>query len=400
LINEYSVYDYGPNTIRDKTGSVLEMIKNLGLEDEMITISEASKIRYIVRGGKLVQIKQALFSFLISDLLSWRGKMELISEPFKKAIKSEEDESIGEFLERRIGKESVEYLADPFFSGIYAGDIYSMSKNKLLDRIVSFEKEYGSIFKGFFKSRKSNSKRKPQVISFKSGVQKLTNTLSLILSEQIKHEKVETLNMKNSKFQITTSENVYEFDKVISCIPAYQLEKILNEKHSNLKKRLLEVDYPPMLSTQLVFRKEDLNLPEKGFGFLIPRREKLRLLGAIWKSNIFPSQTKKGCVHVNLMTGGAHDTEIDSNEIKQIEKEVLREFLTITETKAVPLATSSKLWKHSIPQFNVGYKRIDDLIDKFEMEYNGLYVAGNFRWGVSVSDCIDGAQKIAEEISN
>ncbi|CAN0238641.1 unnamed protein product, partial [Chrysoparadoxa australica] len=111
--NQYSVFDFGPNTIRDKTGSVSEMITDLGLEDEVLSMSEGSKTRFIVKNGELKKIKQNPISFLFSDVLSWKGKKVLFSEPIRKSLKSDSDESIGSFLERRIGKEAVEYLADP-----------------------------------------------------------------------------------------------------------------------------------------------------------------------------------------------------------------------------------------------------------------------------------------------
>ena len=398
-INEHSVFDFGPNTIRDKTGSVSEMITEMELNEETLSISEASKVRFIVRNGELKAISQNPFSFLFSDILSWRGKKNLFSEPFRKAVESEKDESIGAFLERRIGKESVEYLADPFFSGIYAGDIYSMSKHKLVGNLAEFEQKDGSIFRGFLKNRKSKSGRKPEVVSFKKGVQQLTNALSSEVASFTKFEIIEHVEMQDSKFQISTDQNNYEFDRVVSCLPAYALEKVLSTDHKHLKKSLSEINYPSMLSTQVVFKKEDLNLPEKGFGFLVPRKEQFRLLGAIWKSNIFPEQTKEDFVHVNLMTGGAHDSVISEIDIEEVEEEVLSEFKQIMNTEAHPIFISSKLWRQSIPQFKVGYGEIDKLIDEFEFDHKRLHIGGNFRWGVSVSDCIEGAKELAETIS-
>ncbi len=397
--NEYSVFDFGPNTIRDKTGSVSEMVTELALEDEVLSISESSKMRYIVRNGELKRIDQNPFSFLLSDVLSWKGKKELFAEPLKKRLKSDADESIGLFLERRIGKEAVDYLADPFFSGIYAGDIYSMSKQKLIGKLADFEQEYGSISKGFLKSRKEKSSFKPRVISFKKGVQQLTNELAGDLSEQIKFERVDQLKFGDSQFQIKTEQNSYEFDIVVSCLPAYALEKILDTDHKDLKKSLSEISYPSMLSTQLVFKKEDLNLPEKGFGFLVPRKENRRLLGAIWKSNIFPEQTMEEFVHVNLMTGGAHDSVISDANIEEVEEEVLAGFKQIMKTGAHPVTVSSKKWKHSIPQFKVGYDETDSLFNEFESAHKGIHIGGNFRWGISVADCVEGAKGLADTIS-
>lgn len=396
--NQYSVFDFGPNTIRDKTGSVSEMIADLGLEDEVLSMSEGSKTRFIVRNGELKKIKQNPISFLFSDVLSWKGKKELFSEPLRARLKSDSDESIGSFLERRIGKEAVEYLADPFFSGIYAGDIYSLSKKKLIGKLADFEQEYGSISKGFFKSRKKKFSFKPKVISFKKGVQQLTDKLTERLEDSILHEGVKNLQVQQSNFKVTTTDHEYTFDKVVSCLPAYVLKEVLKTNDQKLENSLSEVNYSPMLSTQLVFKKEDLNLPENGFGFLIPRKESIRLLGAIWKSNIFPDQTEDEYVHLNLMTGGSHDIKVIDQDIRDIEREVIEEFSGIMNVKGNAEMVSSKLWEKAIPQFHVGFASVEESIDRFQKENEGFYIGGNFRWGVSVSDCVDGAKNLSEFI--
>ena len=153
-----------------------------------------------------------------------------------------------------------------------------------------------------------------------------------------------------------------------------------------------------MFSTQLVFKKEDLNLPETGFGFLVPGKENIRLLGAIWKSNIFPDQTQDEYVHVNLMTGGSHDIKVIDQDIRDIEKEVIEEFSSITNVKGSAEMVSSKLWKNAIPQFHVGFASVEESIDRFQQEKEGFYIGGNYRWGVSVSDCVDGAKNLSEFI--
>ena len=396
--NQYSVFDFGPNTIRDKTGSVFEMIADLGLEDEILSMSEGLKTRFIVKNRELKKIKQNPMTFLLSDVLSFKGKKELFSEPLKKALKSDSDESIGSFLERRIGKEAVEYLADPFFSGIYAGDIYSLSKKKLIGKLADFEQEYGSIAKGFLRSRKEKSSFKPKVIYFKKGVQQLTDKLTERLENSILHEEVKSLQVQQSNFKVTTADHEYIFDKVVSCLPAYVLKEVLKTDDQKLENSLSEINYSPMLSTQLVFKKEDLNLPENGFGFLVPGKEEIRLLGAIWKSNIFPGQTEDEYVHVNLMTGGSHDIKVIDQDIRVIEKEIIEEFSAIMNVKGGAEMASSKLWEKAIPQFHVGFASVEESIDRFQQENEGFYIGGNYRWGVSVSDCVEGAKKLSEFI--
>ena len=230
------------------------------------------------------------------------------------------------------------------------------------------------------------------------GVQQLTDKLTERLQDSILHEEVKSLQVQQSNFKVTTADHEYIFDKVVSCLPAYVLKEVLKTDNQKLENSLSEINYSPMLSTQLVFKKEDLNLPENGFGFLVPRKENTRLLGAIWKSNIFPDQTEDEYVHVNLMTGGSHDIKVIDQDIRVIEKEVIEEFSTIMNVKGGAEMVSSKLWKKAIPQFHVDFASVEDSMNRFQKENEGFYIGGNFRWGVSVSDCVDGAKNLSEFI--
>ncbi len=399
-MSDHSVFDFGPNTIRDKSGKTSEMIRELDLEDQVLEISEAGKIRFVVRNGELQSIAPNPVKLLRSGALSLRGKMGLISEPFKKKNISPNDESIGDFLSRRIGKEAVEYLADPFFSGVYAGNIYAMSKHKLIKKISDFEADHGSIIRGFLKEKRSKSSAKPKILSFRKGVQQFTDRLSEKLSDSIQHEKVEALETSQEGLTLNTDGGEYLFDRVISCLPAYALQEILSDEFGKLKAGLSSVQYAPMLSTQLIYHESEVELPEKGFGFLVPRKENIRLLGAIWKSNIFPVQSESGFLHFNLMTGGAHDKSVLKEDASEVEQQVIKEFSKLMNIQKSPVSISSRLWEKAIPQFYVGFKEVDESIDQSEKEKKGLHIGGNYRWGVSLSDCVDGAFDLMSGITN
>ena len=100
----------------------------------------------------------------------------------------------------------------------------------------------------------------------------------------------------------------------------------------------------------------------------------------------------------DIVDGFVLDEVMPAKNIEEVELEVLKEFSQIMKTEAHPSVTSSRLWMHSIPQFKVGYDKTDKLLTEFESEYKGLYIGGNYRWGVSVTDCIDAAKELAKKI--
>lgn len=393
-----SVMDFGPNSLRDRNGNIRELAEDLGISNDLIQISEAFKTRYIVRDRSLQELKPSLFSLISTKILSPKAKLRLLKEPFvKDGVVG--DESIGDFLERRIGKEAVDYLADPVFSGIYAGNIYRMSKESVLPKLAEYEQDYGSIAWGAIRSKKEKKAIKPIVLSFRKGIQQLTEAITERISGHILYDEVKALEKSESGYKVLTEDEEFWSSNVISCIPAYSLGRILRRFDPEISAELVSIDYVPMLSTQVLFNASEIDVKRKGFGFLIPRKERIRLLGAIWKSSIFPELTADGYFHATLMTGGAHDRGILTGPVEEVEEEILKEYCELMETDASPAFIKSHLWKKAIPQFDVGYEQKKQKLQQFESENPGLHLGGNYRWGVSVPDCIQGAEELVEGVT-
>ena len=395
-----SVLDFGPNSLRDRTGDIRKLAEELGISDDVIQISEAFKTRFIVRNGELQSLSLSIASFFKTDILSTKAKLRAASELFiSKGETAVEDESVGDFLERRLGKEAVEYLADPVFSGIYAGDIYQLSKQAILPKLAEYEQEFGSITWGATRAKKEKKSVKPMVLSFRKGIQQLADTITEKLSDHIIYDEVVSVQETGSGFVVQTEEQEYSAEQVISCLPAHNLGRLLEGFDPGISATLMDIEYAPMLSTQLLFEKDQFQINREGFGFLVPRKENIRLLGAIWKSSIFP-ELSGDHYHFTLMTGGATDRNVLSDPVEEIEKEIIAEFKKLMRLEGEPIHLKSKLWPKAIPQMNIGYEKKKKLLSQFEDKYEGLHFSGNYRWGVSVPDCISGAQRLVRSLNN
>jgi oxygen-dependent protoporphyrinogen oxidase len=398
LVQE-AVLDFGPNSLRDRTGDLRELADEVGISEDIIEISEAFKTRFIVRNGALQQLAPSLMSMVSTPILSAKAKWRLLAEPFIPK-KTTDNETVGAFLERRIGKEAVHYLADPIFSGIYAGDVYRMSAKEIMPKLVDFEQNYGSIAWGALRTEKEKKKVKPRVVTFRKGIQQVTDAISDRLSEHIIHEEVLSVQKNELGYSVKTAQEAAQAHAVISCIPAYSLAAVLEGFDPKYSAILSRIEYAPVLSTQIIFDKAKADFAQQGFGFLVPRKEGIRLLGAIWKSSIFPELTSADNIHFALLTGGAHDREVLSEPVEKVEEQVITAFKKITGITAAPELVRSKLWDKAIPQFNTGYGEIRKQFSALEKENPGFYVGGNYRWGAAVPDCIQGAKVLAQVIQN
>jgi len=116
------IAEHGPNTILETSPKIGALIEDLKLSGRKMEASPAAKKSYIVRGGKLHAVPSAPLAFAGTSLFSWPGKLRIAAETVIRTKPASEDESLAEFVIRRLGREFLDYAINPFVAGIYAGD--------------------------------------------------------------------------------------------------------------------------------------------------------------------------------------------------------------------------------------------------------------------------------------
>src|SRR6185369_5044735 len=112
----------------------------------LLPSNAASARRYIYRAGKLRPLPGGAGAFLGSDVLSWGGKLRVLTEPFRRTrAASEGEESVFDFAARRIGPEAAAVLVDAMVSGVYAGDATRLSLRSTFPKMAAMEAEHGSL---------------------------------------------------------------------------------------------------------------------------------------------------------------------------------------------------------------------------------------------------------------
>ena len=110
--------EHGPNGFLDRTPSVPNLVRDLGLSDQLIAASEGSrKNRYLFLRGKLRKLPRGPLGLLTTRLLSLRGKWQLLTEPwrprrpqFTPSGAPVKEESVAQFVTRRAGKRGRRHL--------------------------------------------------------------------------------------------------------------------------------------------------------------------------------------------------------------------------------------------------------------------------------------------------
>ena len=404
------IAEFGPNTVLETSNKITDLIEDLGLTSRRMYSDPAAENRYLVRGGKPVLLPASPIKFFGTKLFSASAKLRLFTEPFVPRARAEIEESVAEFVLRRLGREFLDYAINPMVGGIYAGDPARLSVTHAFPKLHAVEQKYGSLIMGQIlgarerRRRGEVSKQSAKKISFDQGLQVLTDTLAERLGDAVQRSsRVEYIRRSAGGWQVGVKSGgetrVEEFSSVLLTGTARSIAKLLISAESAISlAALAEVNYPPVSSVVLGFRREDVAHPLDGFGMLIPEVEKFNTLGTLFSSSLFPNRAPAGHVLLTSYIGGARNPELALKDGETLVKLTLEDLRRLLGVKGSPTFTHYFTFPHAIPQYEVGYGRYKELMARTESNCPGLFFAGNYRDGVSLGDSIVSGHNIAERI--
>jgi len=405
------LFDRGPNSALETTPLIEQIVNDLKLSDQFVYANRKGNKRYILRNDILHPLPMNPKSFIKSRLFSRRGKLRLFAEPFIGRSKDGYYQSIAEFVKRRLGQEFLDYAINPFVAGVYAGNPEDLSVKSAFPKLYALEEKYGGLIKGTIKSikerknRPEKSKQDAKMYSFNNGMQIFPKAMADYLGGKVHlNSEVSFIEKIISGYKINYSNSgnssSMNCDYIVSTIPAYAASTLFGQFDNVLAEHLNKIYYPPVLVLYLAYDIKDIGQPLDGFGFLIPAKEKKSFLGAIWSSVLFPNRAGEDKASFTLFIGGARNPEVVSDDKVLLIKKVRDEFETLMRIVGEPVYLAYKFWPKAIPQYNLGYIEHEKYFDKFEKENPGILIAGNYREGISVGDCIKNSGKILNKIKN
>lgn len=404
--------EFGPNTLMETSPLIGSLIRELGLESRRLYSNPAAEHRYIVRGGKPVLLPGSPFAFLFTRLFSPAAKLRLLAEPFIHPAAESREENLADFVTRRIGVEFLDYAINPFVAGVYAGDPHRLSVKHAFPKLYALEQRYGSLILGQLlgtrerRQRAEVSKDKANKFSFDQGLQVLTATLGNRLADSLQVKTpVSGFQQTAQGWKVALRESgrevAREHSAVIYTGPAHRLPEIQLQCDRYLNwSPLSQIDYPPVASVVLGFRREDVAHPLDGFGMLIPEVEHFNLLGTLFSSSLFPNRAPANHVTLTSYIGGTRAPDLAFHDPDELAHLALKDLESILGATGRPTFKHVTLFPKAIPQYEVGYGRFKDLMIEVEEKAPGFFLAGNYRGGISMSDSIVSAQQVAEKAAD
>jgi oxygen-dependent protoporphyrinogen oxidase len=409
--------EIGPNGFLDNKPSTLALCRDLGLGERLLAASEASgRNRYLFLDGQLRRLPSSLLSFLGSDLLSWRGKLAVLSERFRDRRPGDSDESIDAFARRRVGREAAEILADAFVTGIHAGDPALLSVRAAFPRLAELEERYGSVMNGLGQTARQRRaeaaargephQRGSRMWSFREGLRLAVETLCDRLPQPplfgVAVRRIERAAISDGKgsswLVIGEGQDQWPADAVVLTCPAYQQATIVADLDRDLAKLIGGIAYNRVAVVALGYRRTDVPMSLDGFGFIAPQRTRRDLLGVQWCSSIFPERAPPGFVLLRAMCGGWNRPDVLDWDDERLLHAVRAELRLAMHIEAAPVFHHLVRWDRAIPQYQLGHLDQVAWIMERAACYPGLFLGGNAYRGVALNDCTEQADILAAQL--
>ncbi|MFV0505563.1 MAG: protoporphyrinogen oxidase [Bacteroidales bacterium] len=401
-------FETGPNTAvlsNYETACLLQELEGVNIS----SANEGAKKRLIMYKGKWEALPSSLFSYISTPLFSTKDKFRIWREPFLKRGDNP-NESLAEFVRRRMGESYLRNAIDPFVSGVYGGNPHGLITRLAFKKLYALEQDYGSMIRGAIKKRKENKKNPEykgvtkEIFSTGAGLQGVVRAISdsldktkIFCSTQLK-----SIDALNNGFKIVVERDGVQTtiiaDNVVSTISSYELSKLENLFTPEEKKMLNDVKYADFVLVNVGYAEwqgDDIN----SFGGLIPSAENIdKFLGILFPSSMYADRAPKGGALLALFMGGVRNPDILKLSDEVIKNEALQFVSKYLRANNAPTLLEVKRHQRVIPQYELEIEQVWNMIKAKQCQHKGLYIGGSFIDGIGLPDRIKQGRMFAKMI--
>jgi len=383
----------GPDSFLAAKPEATAMIRELGLEGDLIASNDFQRSTYIRKNGRMVRMPDGLMMVVptkivplaLTRLFGWGTKIRMGLEFFRRPGPPQPDRSIAEFIRDHYGQEAVDYLAEPLLTGVYGGDPRNLSVNSVLPRFAELEKRYGSLTRGVLATRPKQGGG-PLFRTLKGGLGQWIDAILLAIRNQceFRQARAEAVERVPGGFRIKTGGDCLETENLVLACEAYNAAKLLNGRLAEL---LNGIAYSSSVVVALGY---DGPPPMPGFGFLIPQKERRRIVACTWVGTKFPYRAPQGITLARCFLSGEDEPDIVA---------IHRELKDLAGMRGEPRFHRIFKWPHGMAQYGVGHAQRIAEIQDLAAAVPGLHLAGNAYGGIGIPDCVRSGKNAAEKIS-
>jgi oxygen-dependent protoporphyrinogen oxidase len=395
----------------------IELCRRLGIEDQLLQTTSEHRTAFVVRRGRLHKIPEGfvimapsrIWPVITTPILSPVGKLRMACEYFiRPDIK--DDESLASFVRRRFGRETYERLVQPLVGGIYTGDPDKLSLRSTMPRFHDMEKNHGSLIRAVWKQARKQrgaaqggGARYSMFVAPRDGMASLVDTIAARLpagSIQL-GKAVRSLRRDDDATWTVSVEGepdaALTFDAVILATKSKAAASLVDFDQP-LAELLSGIPHASCSIVSLGYRREQVAHRMDGFGFVVPKAEKRKVISGSFSSVKYPGRAPEGYVLLRVFIGGAFQEDLAQLPDDQLVEIATAELGELMGVQGEPMLVRISRYLESMPQYYVGHGDRVGQIEQAANAWPGLYFTGSIFTGVGIPFCIHHAEQIAEQV--
>jgi oxygen-dependent protoporphyrinogen oxidase len=396
------IVETGPNTLQLEGPEDEALLAAYGLGEATQSADMRAARRYVFARGRLHGLGPSPLTVLTGGLLSWRGKLRLLSEPFR-AKGGRPGETVVDFATRRFGPEAAALLMDPIVSGVHAGDPARLIMASCFPRIHALEQEYGSVLGGL----RRGPKTKRTVVGFPGGMRQLAEAMAArIPAEELRLGVVTTSLRRDARGWNVAWRDAAGADEGVSArhlivtAPCWHWGSLpFDETVTPFLRDWENLKAPPVTVVARGYARADVPHPLDGFGYLTPGGEGRDVLGCLFPSSVLPGRAPEGHVLVCCFIGGDRRPELARLPDEALRRIVDDELATTLGIRQPPRREWIERWERAIPQYDAGQPRREAALAQAEAAHPGLHFHGAFRGGISLMHALRSGDALGRRLA-
>ncbi len=411
----------GPDSlVTDKPGAI-NLIRRLGLEEEIQPTQEEFRRTLIVSNGRLHAMPDAfqlmaparLGPFLRSPVLSWRGRLTALKDLVlpRGGPAPGGDESLASFVRRRLGSEVLDRIAQPMIGGIYTADPETLSLASTMPRFLDMEREHRSLVVALAARMRqapnegASGPRYGIFVSLRGGIGALVDRLVERLPADALRTNAQVTGVTRASgervrpWRVTLEGgDLEEADAVVVAAPAPRAAAMLRNLDAALGAKLGAIDYSSAAIVTLAYRRSELPELPKAFGFVVPHIEGRQIIAGSFSSIKYAGRAPDDQLLLRIFVGGALQASVLENDDAGLAAIVRSEIGDLLGIRSEPSLTRINRWPSSMPQYYVGHAGRIEALQKQAAGHAGLALAGNAYHGVGLADCVRDGEQASEQM--
>ncbi len=382
---EGCILETGPESWLASKPWAEQLIRELGMGDQLTGSNDAQRRTYVLRDGRFVTLPEGLqlvvptrlIPLLRTELFTWGTKLRMGTEVFRNP-KALPDRSVSEFVADHFGREAVDYLAEPLLAGVYGGSPDSLSAVSVLPKFVEHEQRFGSVVVGALREKRKAA-GEPVFKSLRNGMGSLIDALREKVT--VIPAMVESI---EPEWRLFAAGEWRDFDQIVLCCGANRAAPLMAPIDARAGELLESIPHSGSAIWTFGYRTEDVPRPLDAFGFLVPKRDRNTIMACTWLATKWQGRVPEGKAVLRCFST---DPDVSAEAIRAD----LGRLMGIT---AEPLFALSNRWPESMPQYTVGHAPRIAEIEARVAAIPGLYLAGNAYHGIGIPDCVRGAKLV------